>query len=372
MNLNGRADETLLVDCVRSVLNRHAKTDWEVRSDDTSCYVGPLDRRSRAQGWQLHVSATPLSAPLVLARSAEVLIRHDCPFEFTGTVQRVRELVSNSVDRAAGGKFITVYSEGDDDQLRALARELHLATEGLPGPAILSDRRLQPGSLVHYRFGAFGGVPMLGNNGSYDAMLTAPDGSLVPDRQTPWFSPPSWAPRDPFSQEPVTLAVRSRESPPSPGPVLLNGRYLVREVIRHSYAGGVFRASDQRTGKPVVIKQARPHAGSNLTGRDECDLRRDESDMLRRFESSGFTPRQVDLFEQQCDLFLVQEEVQGVTLRQWAAENSSEWRDDDAWGPQPADVGQIAVGLVDLMDRVHAEGFVFGDFKPNNMMITDD
>jgi serine/threonine protein kinase len=369
-NLIGSDGAEFLVDCVRSVLARHGKTHWELRSDDTSCLVGPPGGRSRAQGWKVHVSATPLSAPLVLARAAEVLVRHDCSFKFAATVQHVQRLVSNTVDREAGGKFITAYCEGDDDELRALARELHLATEGLPGPGIHSDRRYQPGSLVHYRFGAFGGVPALGNDGSYEALLTTPDGSPALDRRNAWFSAPSWAPRDPFAQEPVTAPpARSPKSPPAS--VLLNGRFVVRGVIRHSYVGGVYRATDEHTGKPVVVKQARPHTGADLTGQDACDLRRHEADMLRLFQSSGFTPHLVDLFEQQGDLFLAQEEVRGVTLRQWAAVHADE-RDDDAWGPAPSDIARITRDLVDLMDQVHAEGFVFRDLKPDDLMVTDD
>ena len=368
-NLIGSAEETLLVDCVRSVLTHHGKPDWKLLQDNLSCHVHPPDLGSRAQGWQLHVSATPLSAPLVLARSAEVLVRYNCPFEFARTIHRVRELVSGLIDREVGGKFITAYCAGDDDQLRALAEELHLVTELLPGPVILSDLRYRPGSLVHYRFGAFGGVQVLGNDAKYEAMLTAPDGSLVLDRQNAWFSAPSWAPRDPFTQELVTPQVRSPKSPAKP--VLLNGRYLVREVIRHSFAGGVYRATDEHTGKPVIVKQARPHTDALLTGQDACDQRRHEADMLRLFEASGCTPRLVDFFEQQSDLFLVRQEVPGATLRQWIAANAGR-ADDDTWGPAPAEAARMARGIVDLMDWVHGEGFVFRDFEPDNLVVTDD
>jgi ABC-type multidrug transport system fused ATPase/permease subunit len=47
--------------------------------------------------------------------------------------------------REGAGKFITVYP-ADDAQLVALAEQLHRATEGVPAPAILSDRPYLPGS----------------------------------------------------------------------------------------------------------------------------------------------------------------------------------------------------------------------------------
>src|SRR5258705_1989874 len=142
-------------------------------------------------------------------------------------------------------------------------------------------------------------------------MLVAPDGSLVPDQRRAWFSPPPWALPDPFA--PVGPAGTPAAS------VLLAGRYAVRQAIRHSFSGGVFRATDQRTGAPVIIKQARPHTGADLTGRDACDLRRHEADMLRLLASSGAVARLVDVFDQQGDLFLVQEEINGLTLRDWVS-----------------------------------------------------
>lgn len=178
-------------------------------------------------------------------------------------------------------------------------------TCGLPGPGILSDRPRFPGSLVHYRFGAFSGVRVLDNDGTRSAMVVAPDGTLVPDQGNPWFSPPPWAPRDPFT----CGSTRARPTVAGPKFVLLYGRYLVREVIRHSFAGGVYRAMDEATGSAVIVKQARPHAAATLLGTDICDVRRHEAALLERFSTSGLTPRPHGMFEQQGDVFLVEEAI---------------------------------------------------------------
>ncbi|MFI7601324.1 class IV lanthionine synthetase LanL [Actinoplanes sp. NPDC049681] len=356
-------DDSLLVDCVRAMLGE-GRQDWQVRPDGFWCFVQPSENRSRTQGWKLHLSATPLSAPVVLARAAAVLLAHGCSFKFARTLEHVGELGSRRADRGGGGKFLTVYPDTDDDGLRALAEQLHEATRGLPGPGIMSDRRYKPGSLVHYRFGVFRGVPMLSNDGCYEAMLVAPDGSMVLDQRKAWYSPPAWAPRDPFGGDRAA-------KPAAPRPVLLNDRYVVNEVIRHSFGGGVYRAEDQHTGDPVVVKQARAHAGANLTGADVRTARRHEATMMRRLSGTGLTARLVETFEQQGDLFLVQELVTGATLRQWATQNCV--LDDGAtWGPPPAVVDRLADGLLDLVDAVHREGLVLRDLNPNNVMVTDD
>ncbi|MFI6227692.1 class IV lanthionine synthetase LanL [Micromonospora echinospora] len=359
-------NESVLVDCVRSVLARHGN-GWQVHPGDFWCQVQPPQRRRRVQGWKLHVSATPLSAPLVLAAAAEVLVRHGCSFKFAGTLTRVRELNSRHVDRGGGGKFITAYPNCGDEELRTLAEELHTATRGLPGPTILSDRPYRLGSRVHYRYGAFEGVHMLGNDGTYEAMLVAPDGSLVLDQRKAWFTPPAWAPRDPFAPD---RSGPPRRSATAPKPVLLDGRYVVREVIRHSFPGGVYRATDEQTGAEVIIKQGRPYTGADLTGRDVRDDRRHEAAMLTLFEPSGVTPRLVGLFEQQDDVFLAQEAVPGSTLRHWVSAHTA-LDDGDGWGLPVEDVLRLATGLVDLMELVHAKGFVLRDFNPNNVMVDD-
>ncbi|MGW0520265.1 class IV lanthionine synthetase LanL [Crossiella sp. NPDC003009] len=348
-------EDRLLLDCAAAALDRHRSPKWTLRPEGFWCYVEPPAGRRRIQGWKLHLSATPLSAPLVLARAAEVLLRRECPFKFAASLAGVEELGSRRCDRASGGKFLTAYPDLTEGELRALAEELHQATAGLPGPGILSDRPYRQGSLVHYRFGAFTGVRVLGNDGADEAMLIAPDGSLVLDQRKPWFSLPPWAPRDVFRDvfgEPVA------ERPGAPKP-LLGGRYLVKKVIRHAFTGGVYLGVEQETGTEVVIKQARPHAGAGLSGQDIRDRRRHEEAMLRRFAASGHTPKPLGVFEQQGDLFLVQEAFPGVTLRQWVSDNQ----------PSVAQARELARGLVDLLDLVHEGGCVARDFTPNNVMV---
>ncbi len=60
-----------LVEQVHAVL---PATGWTLREDANWCYVVPSGYEFRRQGWKLHVSATPLSALLVLSRCATVLI----------------------------------------------------------------------------------------------------------------------------------------------------------------------------------------------------------------------------------------------------------------------------------------------------------
>ncbi|GAA2637430.1 class III lanthionine synthetase LanKC [Streptomyces spororaveus] len=365
----GPADLALLPDLVRAVLARGGAgragetPDWAVEPGEFWCHVRPGDAVRRTQGWKLHVSATPLSAPLVLARAAEVLTAHRAPFKFAASPARVAALVSGRFARGGGGKFLTVYPV-DDAQFRLLAEELHRATVGLPGPAVLSDRRYLPDSQVYYRYGVFAAQPELTADGAFAARLRDPEGRPVPDERNAWYSPPSWA-DDPFPDRPAAPA----RSTATAKPVLLHERYLVRGAIQHSNKGGVFRAEDIATGAPVVVKQARPHVGAGLEGLDVRDLLRREATLLQRFgrQFPDRVPRLVEVFEQQGSAFLVAESVPGATLRRTVAERLIR---EGAACPDGPTAASLVGQLLELVGGAHELGLTLHDFNPNNIMVT--
>lgn len=344
--------EGLLAGVARDALA--AFPGWRVRTGGQWCSAGPEGERMGVQGWKLHVSATPLSAPVVLALVAPVLARAGCPFKFAADLGVTRELCSGQSARGSGGKFLTAYPSCGDAVWRELARELDEVTAGLPGPRVLSDRPLRPGSLVHYRFGVFAGVPALSADGTLEAMLRDPEGSLVLDVRSASFVTPPWAPPDPTGSAPPRRAGR-------PAPVLLGGRYRVARAVRHSFTGGVFRALDTVTGRAVIVKQARRDAAADLSGRDARDALRHEADMLTRLAGLGRVPALVGLFEQQGDLFLAEEEITGLDLRRWVAAHGGE--------PAPGLLAQVASDLCELLGEVHAAGLVVRDLTPGNVMV---
>jgi hypothetical protein len=358
----GRPDDSaLLADVVRGVLARAAAGEWAVGGDGFWCRVTPPGHNRRAQGWKLHVSATQLSAPVVLSRAAEVLVRAGCAFKFTRGLDELGELLSASVHRGSGGKFLTAYP-ADDDRLRRLAVELDRVTDGLPGPVVLSDRAVRPGSLVHYRFGVFGAEPVLDNDGSFESVLTAPDGRREKDLRQAWFSPPAWAEPPLAGGGPATTAAAA--------PVLVGGRFAVRGALRHSYRGGVFRAVDHDTGAEVVVKQARPHVMGSLTGKDARDALRHEAAVLDLLGPTGLAPRKVTLLTHLDNVFLAEEMIPGVTLRAWVAERAvGAWR---GAGVPWAEGVEKARQLADVVAAVHGHGLVLRDLTPDNLIVTPE
>lgn len=360
--------DSLLADIADAVLRRREASGWTSARSGFWHRMEPPDGKRREQGWKLHVSATPLSSPVVLARAAEVLVRRGCPFKFAAGLQEVVLLVSRNYDRGGAGKFITAYPSGDEEWA-ILAEELHQVTVGLPGPKILSDRPWRPGSLVHYRYGAFTGVPYLSNDGAFEAGLRAPDGTVVADQRQAWFSPPSWA------GPPPSPALEPAVQNGTPK-VLLNDRFVVTQALKHNNKGGVYQATDQVTGDEVIIKEARAHVGGALTDTDSRDLLRSEAATLDALASLGLTPRKIDLFTQGDNLFLAEELFPGMSLRDWVSDRLGRLnhQQDDAHtlGLDAGTAVDVAGKVIDLVSAVHGRGFVLRDLSHNNLMVAPD
>ncbi|MGW8761531.1 class IV lanthionine synthetase LanL [Streptomyces sp. NPDC055815] len=362
--MTSHATEVELEDLLRRALHATGTgARWAVEADEMWCRVAPVAGTRRAQGWKLHLSATAASAPAVLTRALGVLLREEAGFKFARSLEQVSALNSRATPRGSSGKFITVYPRSDAEAA-ALAQELHGATAGLAGPRILSDQPYAVRSLVHYRYGSFVGRRRLSDDGLLVWFIEDPDGNPVEDRRTGQYAPPPWA-ECPF---PAVVPVAPPSGDAKNRPVVLGGRFAVREAIRQTNKGGVYRGSDARTGEGVVIKEARPHVEGDASGGDVRDWLRAEARTLEKLKGTGLAPEAVALFEHGGHLFLAQDEVPGVTLRTWVAEHFR-----DVGGERyRADALAQVVRLVDLVAEAHARGLVLRDFTPGNVMVRPD
>lgn len=159
-----------LADCARALLDGH-RDRWEWRRSGTWIRLTPIGVRIPPQGWKLHIAATSRNAGDVLATVMPILLREQVPFKFAATREQVVLLNTPNTPREAAGKFITIYPV-DDTQAVRIAQACDSVTEGFAGPAILSDRPVRPGSVVHYRYGVFHGGRMFDNDGGLSVSST--------------------------------------------------------------------------------------------------------------------------------------------------------------------------------------------------------
>jgi tRNA A-37 threonylcarbamoyl transferase component Bud32 len=365
----GAVDDSTLTDVLDTGLRTSSEpARWTVSKGGTWCTVAPGSAVQRSQGWKLHVSATLASAQDVLTRSLPVLLESESAFKFARTPDHVALLNDRHTSRGHSGKFLTIYPDSDDEAVR-LAAELHEATDGLAGPRVLSDRPYSPGSLVHYRYGAFIEQRRFSNDGFYAWVIEDPDGNPVEDRRAGKYSPPPWVSCPfPNAPDPALRQADRSDKHAAQGGVLIGKRFLAREAIRHTNRGGVYRTTDTHTGNAVIVKEARPHVGADRTGRDERDRLRAEAHALELVAPLGLAPQVLALFEQSQHLFLAEELVPGVSLREWIPGQirAGGWRRDI---PQALTMtGRVAA----LLESAHSAGLILRDFNPSNIMVLPD
>lgn len=353
---------------------------WRAAFDGFWCTVRPPELLARPellpeQGWKIHVSAASAVAAEVLSAVATAVAEDPCVFKFAADRERLHQINSRNSERGSAGKFITVYPLVEA-QFERLVEALHRATEGLPGPVVLSDRPYVPDSRVHYRYGVIARRAELGNDGGYRSLLHGPGGRRVEDvrgRATAarrgWSTPSRRGSDATRTARPQGADRRPASADRKGGAVLIGDRYLLTAALRHGSKGGVFLGTDTQGGGNVVVKQARAYIEVDRAGLDARAALRHEALLLAELAELELTARPLELIEQADSVLLVQEHIPGQPLGSWvAARLTGDGAPDVPW----EQAGPMALALVELLERVHATGLVLRDLSPGNVLVRPD
>jgi hypothetical protein len=343
---------------------RLAPDGWRLAAKGVWTHAHPPEWNGARQGWKLHVSATPANAPTVLERVAGVLRADPAAFKTASDPYILSVLLSRNWPRSGGGKFVTVYP-ADEAQFRRLGAALAEATAELDGPYILSDRRVPGSRIVFYRYGEHLPSERLDPRGYRVATLSGPKGEEAADGRAPHYQLPAWL-DDPYGARPVQVLDPVR-SPP-----VLADRYEIARVLKHSNLGGVYAATDRRTGARVVVRERRPLTGWIDGGTDAVALLHREARVLQRMEGTGVAPRYVDAFPVWEHHFLVMEHVDGVPLRDYAL--SSYFRRRNVASPRRLFwlFRRLVLELLGAVEAFHARGIVIRDLSVGNVLVRRD
>lgn len=317
-------------------------------SDGNWSYSRPIRADDPRQGWKLHLSATILSAAEVFARAEPVLRKNDAFFKVPCRLDLLRSLNSGLADFSQIGKFLTVYPRSTDEALE-LARDLHRATRGLPGPRIPFDARYRKESLVYYRYGAF--RPWVDGTSGF---IHPPRGRRYRDKRAPQRAIPRWL-EDPFQKS------RARNAKMRG---LFLREFLVFKARAQRGKGGVYDAVDLSVlpVRRVIIKEGRRHGETNWDGRDGYALVKHEATVLRRLCKSGLpVPEILREFTENGNRYLVLEKLEGRPLL--AAKQTQPSR--PSWRRAKRILGQMEP----LLSRMHAGGWIWRDCKPSHIFV---
>jgi class III lanthionine synthetase len=344
------------------LLQRYLPQTYQIIKKSLWYHVFPGNLSLEPQGFKIHISATSRTALVVMECVLPLLVEHMVSFKLVVDPFMLDCVNSKNFSRGGSGKFITVYP--NRAQLEPLLDQLEKTTSGLRGPYILSDKPYKESRTIFYRYGGF--IPRYHLNvfGEKEPVIDSSDGKEIPDLRRPYFGLPEGV-SDPF-ESPVPTRQNS---------IVLNERFSVEGTITQSNAGGVYRARDLATNKPVIIKEARPLINSSTRHElDAMETLRKEHRVLAALQETPYVPRLLDFFQEWEHLFLVEEMIDGILMSSFrASENFSLLLNRKTI---PEDVVEfclrvrtIASNLAQAIKDFHARGILLGDLSPANIFI---
>src|ERR1700737_551994 len=135
------------------------------------------------------------------------------------------------------------------------------------------------------------------------------------------------------------------------------GRFVIGERLGKGGMGEVYRAEDTRLKRTVALKRLSVHLRSDPLYRRRFE---EEAERASRLNDAHIAAIH-DVIEEQGEIFLVMEFIEGKTLRQRLREPMSL---EQFFG--------IAVQCVQALAAAHGQGIVHCDIKPENIMLTSD
>ncbi|MPY60152.1 class III lanthionine synthetase LanKC [Streptomyces spongiae] len=348
---------------------RPAPDGWRAARIGDWLTLTPLDEGGRprpgpTQGWKIHCSATRDNAERIAAAVWDYCVPRLIPFKFVPGPHLLHLRNAKYAGRDTSGKFVTIYPT-DEEQLHLILRELGEQLAGLEGPYILTDLRWNDGPL-YVRYGAFARSFVVDERGTLVPAVRDGEGTLVPDRRQPAFQVPEWVTLPEFLQP--QLAARNTTT-------VGDLPYRIEKALHFSNGGGVYQGTDTRTGRKVVLKEGRPHAGLAADGADAMARLEREKDALERLAGLGVVPEVRDWFMLGDHRFLVMDFVEGRPLNSFFAERHPLLAPD----PEPGAVASYTAwalrvhrAVEEAVEAVHARGIVFNDLHVFNIMVAPD
>ncbi|WP_137991013.1 class III lanthionine synthetase LanKC [Streptomyces vilmorinianum] len=320
-----------------------------------------------AQGWKIHVSASPRDVREVAAVVIGHLTAREIDFKIALDLDVYEMLNSKGMSRGSGGKFITVYPR-DIDEFRTCLADLARLLEGVEGAYVLSDLRYRDSKALYFRYGQFLDTHTVDVLGRRVPHIIGPDGP-VPDERRIGYAQPGWEPWPFTDWKPAGDEAEESD--------LLGGRFRVTGAIQFSNSGGVYKAEDTVNGnRPVVLKEARPHTNVNpRQGHDAVDILAREWTFLNRLADVGAYPAPVAAFRHWEHHFIAEEFVDGSDIRSVLLTHNPLARPG-------FDIGRsreflrifltVFRGLARAIRAAHERNVILGDFTAANLLIDPD
>ena len=337
-------------------IQKHLMTDYHsIYFKDPWTHVNFYEDALEICGWKIHISATYQNHLTILDKVAAYAAKKKISFKFATNLRQFIALNSKDINRVSSGKFIVLYPKQSD--FKVVIEDLSNMLKGYKGPHILSDRPYKNSKVVFYRYGEINPIRLLDEYGTITTRIIDDKNKLFADKRVPYFDIPDFVVDDMYE-----------EVPGSPSKLLT--KYSISESLHFSAQGGVYSASFE--GRKVVIKEARQFCGLGFELSYGTDTIKKEYRFLKELEHLNCAPKPIELLEDEGNVYLVQEYVEGASLARYSFNYSpyiqAKKTDVNHKANFSAEMDALAELYLEAVMKVQGKGIVFGDVSPRNVI----
>ncbi|WP_218923896.1 class III lanthionine synthetase LanKC [Bacillus toyonensis] len=339
------------------------ESEWKQEDDMHWNYCINLQNKMPKQGWKIHISTHLDFAQNTLDSVVPYLLDKKISFKYVPNEKTLLSKNSKYGDRAASGKFITIYPNNQSSFLRILVEIEQLISDLPKGAYILNDKRWNNSNL-YFRYGGF--APMYVNKDGINVLaIETPDGHLIPDNRSPYYEVPN------FIKEPDEIQKMSKqmEHEIEQEDTSKFDAYEVTSALHFSNGGGVYKV--KKDSKYYVMKEGRPGSGLDGLKRDGFNRLKNEAEILYKLNKENNVVDIYDYFEIWENNYLIEEFLEGKDIADYVAQNFpfSYKQDRKSYAEKML---RVIDQIEELIKNIHKENIAIGDLQPNNIVILED
>lgn len=157
----------------------------------------------------------------------------------------------------------------------------------------------------------------------------------------------------------------------------LNGRYIIEDVLGEGGFGITYAGRDELLGVKVAVKEYYPQGivvrnnsvddVVTVTYAKQKDVFNkgktkflEEARVIAKFNDQEGIVNVTDFFEANNTAYIVMEYLDGITLKEYIAENGV---------LSPEDILELMAPVLESLDEVHKQGLIHRDISPDNIML---
>lgn len=345
----------------RYVVPPYDKQKWHISVSKHWTYVMNVTKDFPLQGWKIHLSTVTSESQLLLWRVASYLMLNEISFKFVSNTNEWLLKISKYGDRAASGKFITVYPTDELDFEKLLHGLEDITKEFSLGPYILNDKQWH-NSNVYFRYGGLKKAEAEINGEIVDVIYNN-HGEAVEDQRVPYYFVPD------FVKEPKFL--KENNNVDNDLVVSKIDEFKGISAIHFSNGGGVYSANIH--DEKIILKEGRSESGVDRHNRD--GFRRNYLEYLT-LQQLNDIPEVVDVkdyFIVWRHNYLVEEFIEGKTLKQYIATQFPFYKQSsDLLSKYIDETISILKQIKESLIKIHEKGVAVGDLSLNNVIIKSD